>query len=205
MQRRSALAAALVAILALAAADAAAQAAYPNKPVSLIVPFPAGGRTDLIARMVAQPLAEQLKVAAVVVNRPGASSVLGSQEVAQARPDGYTVGFFSSAAVTAQYTVPTPMNLADYELVSIVNVDPAAVAVQAGAPWKTLAELVAFARKNPEQVRIGMIPGASAQIFAGGLAQAADIRMINVPFKGDADGAIALAGGHIEAHTAVPV
>ena len=178
---------------------------YPSKAVSFIVPFPAGGRTDLIARFVAHHLREPLNSTVVVVNKPGASSVLGSLEVSQAVPDGHTLGFFSTAFVTAQYTVPTPIVMKDYDLLAIVNVDPAAVAVNETAPWKSLKELVDHARKHPGQIRIGTIPGASTQIFAGALAKAADLKLIYVPFKGDADGAVALAGGHIDVHVAVPV
>jgi tripartite-type tricarboxylate transporter receptor subunit TctC len=178
---------------------------YPTKPVTMIVPFPAGGRTDVIGRVVAQHLSKYLGKPAAVVNKPGASSVLGSMEVAQSKPDGYTFGFFSTSAVTAQYTVPTPLSLGDFELVAIVNTDPAAIAVQESAPWKSLKQVVEDARKQPDHLRIGMIPGASAQIFAAGLARAADVKLINVPFKGDIDGAVALAGGHIEIHVAVPV
>ncbi len=107
--------------------------------------------------------------------------------------------------MTAQYTVPTPLDLKDFELVAIVNTDPAALAVQESAPWKTLRELVDHARTNPGRLRIGMIPGASAQIFSAGFAKAADVKLIEVPFKGDNEGAVALAGGHIEVHVAVPV
>lgn len=191
-------------LLALTTVAAQAQR-YPEKAVSLIVPFPAGGRTDLIGRIVAQHLHTHLDGTVVVVNKPGASGVLGSQEVAQARADGHTLGFFSTSFVTAQYTVSTPIVPKDYDLLAIVNVDPAAVAVHETAPWKTLKDLVEQARRNPGRLRIGMIPGASAQIFAGAFAKAAGITLINVPFKGDSDGAIALAGGHIEVHVAVPV
>jgi len=180
-------------------------ASYPTKPVSFVVPFPPGGRTDLTARVIVQHLEKHLGQPALIVNKAGAGGVLGAKEVSQARPDGYTLGFFSSAVITAQYTVPTPTDLKDYDLVSVVNVDPAALAVREGSPWKTLAELVEYGRKNPGKIRIGMIPGASAQVFAGGFAKAAGVQVTYVPFKGDADGAIALAGGHIDAHVAVPV
>lgn len=183
----------------------AAAASYPQKPVTFIVPFPPGGRTDLTARLVAQHLERHLGSPVPVVNKAGAGGVLGAKEVSQARPDGYVLGFFSTAVVTAQYTVPTPTDLKDYEVVAVVNVDPAALAVGEKAPWKTLAELADHARKNPGKVRIGMIPGASAQVFAGGFAKVAGAQVTYVPFKGDADGAVALAGGHIEAHVAVPV
>lgn len=194
----------LALLLGIAPAAVLAQR-YPSKAITMVVPFPAGGRTDLIGRIVAQHLQGNLNNTVVIVNKPGASSVLGSLEVSQARPDGYTLGFFSTSFVTAQYTVSTPIVMKDYDLLAIVNVDPAAVAVHETAPWKTLAEFVDHARKNPERVRIGMIPGASAQIFSGALAKAAGVKLIEVPFKGDADGAVALAGGHIEVHVAVPV
>src|SRR5258708_5265221 len=97
------------------AGSAAAQSDYPSKSVTMIVPFPAGGRTDLVGRMIAQHLSARLGAQIVIVNRPGASSVLGSKEVAQARPDGATLGFFSTSALTAQYTVPTPLSLGHFQ------------------------------------------------------------------------------------------
>src|SRR5258708_6747442 len=192
------------AALLAASPPALAQTDYPAKPVTLIVPFSAGGRTDVIGRIIAQHLQTALGKPVAVVNKPGASSVLGANEVAEAKPDGYTLGFFSTSAVTAQYTVPTPMSLKSYELIAIVNSDPAAIAVADKASWRTLKDLVDDARAKPGQLRIGMIPGASAQIFAAGFARAAGIDLIHVPFKGDTEAAIALAGGHIEIHVAVP-
>lgn len=200
--RRHVLAAAAVALIMPLGS---APAAYPEKAVTVIVPFPPGGRTDLTARLVTQHLSKHLGQSLVVVNKPGAGGVLGAKEVSQARPDGYLLGFFSTAVLTAQYTVPAPTDLKAYEIIGIVNVDPAAIAVAEQAPWKTIRELVEHARGNPGKVRVGMIPGASAQVFAGGFAKAAGIQLTYVPFKGDADGAVALAGGHIEAHVAVPV
>ena len=195
----------LAAMLSPAANAIAAAATYPTKQVTLIVPFPAGGRTDLIGRMYALHLGKHLGTTVVVVNKPGASGVLGAVEVKQAPSDGYTLGFFSTSIVTSQYTVATSVALRDFEVISIVNEDPAAIAVNAAAPWKSLRELVDHAKKNPGKLRIGMIPGASAQIFAGGFTKAAGVQMVMVPFKGDADGAVALAGGHIDVHVAVPV
>jgi tripartite-type tricarboxylate transporter receptor subunit TctC len=182
-----------------------AHAAYPEKAVTFIVPFPPGGRTDLMGRLLTQHLAKHLKQAAVVVNKPGAGGVLGAKEVAGAAPDGYTLGIFSTAVITAQYTVPTPTDLKDYAAIAVVNVDPMALAVKADAPWKTLKELVAYGKQNPGKLRIATIPGASGQIFAASFAHTAQLQGIYVPFKGDADGVAALAGGHIDVHTAVPV
>ncbi|MGD9924846.1 MAG: Bug family tripartite tricarboxylate transporter substrate binding protein [Pseudorhodoplanes sp.] len=189
----------------LAVPPAVAADDYPTKAVTMIVPFPAGGRTDLIGRIIAQYMQTPMGKPVSIVNKPGASSVLGSNEVAESKPDGYMLGFFSTAAVTAQYTVPTPLDLSRFELVAIVNADPAALAVNDAAKWQTLKELIADAKKTPGSLKIGMIPGASAQIFAAGFARAAGVDLISVPFKGDSDGAIALAGGHIDIHVAVPV
>src|ERR1700704_6294987 len=131
----------MVRSLLLAAAIAASSSAhaqtYPFKPVTMIIPFPAGGRTDVIGRIFAQSLRDALGKPIVVINKPGASSVLGSNEVADAQPDGYTIGFFSTAAVTAQYTVPTPLSLKRFDVVAIVNADPAALAVSDNAPWRS--------------------------------------------------------------------
>lgn len=178
---------------------------YPTKSVTMVVPFPAGGRTDVIARIVGQSLQAELKRAVAIVNRPGASSVLGANDVSEAAPDGYTIGFFSTSIITAQYTVPTPLSLVKFDLVAIVNADPAALAVNGDAPWTTLHAFVDYARSKSGALRVGTIPGASAQIFSAGFQNAAGLNFTSVPFKGDADGAIALAGGHIDVHLAVPV
>src|ERR1700687_3850186 len=137
------------AALLAAALPAMAQTDYPAKPVSLIVPFSAGGRTDVVGRIVAQPLQTAPGKPVAVVNKPGDSSVLGANEVAEAKPDGYTLGFFSTSVITAQYTVPTPLSLKSFDLVAIVNADPAAVAVADKAPWQSLKELVIAAKETP--------------------------------------------------------
>lgn len=202
VNRRFVLAAAALALLLPFGAP---QAAYPEKAVSFVVPFPPGGRTDLMGRLVTQHLAKHLGKPAVVVNKAGAGGVLGAKEVAGAAPDGYTLGIFSTAVVTAQYTVPTPTDLKDYAAIAVVNIDPMALAVKADAQWKTLKDLVEYGSKNPGKLRVGMIPGASAQIFAASFANAAKLQVVYVPFKGDSDGVAALAGGHIDVHVAVPV
>lgn len=204
MSRLGTVLCATVVALGVTAPNAIAQT-YPARAVNFVVPFPAGGRTDVAARVITQFIERHLGAPAVVVNKAGAGGVLGAKEVSQARPDGYTLGFFSTGAVTAQYTVPTPIDLKDYELVAIVNVDPAAIAVAEGAPWKTIQDVVKYARDNPGKFRIGAQMGASAHVFAGAFAKAAGIQVTYVPLKGDADGAVAVAGGHIEAHIGVPV
>ena len=171
---------------------------YPSKSISLIVPFPAGGRTDLTARAVAQYLQPELGQPILVINRPGASGVIGAKEVANAAPDGYTLGLFSTGFLTAQYTVPTPTDAAEYELVSLVNVDPAAIAVTTTRDWRTLPDLLKEGRQKPGSLRVGINSGSSAHIFAAAFMKSAGLDVIYVPFRGGSERSIALAGGHIE-------
>src|SRR6185437_509876 len=123
---------------------------------NLIVPYPPGGRTDLTGRAVAQYLKTELGQPFVVLNKPGAGGVLGAKEVASANPDGYTLGIFSTGFLTAQYTVPTPTSAADYEMVALVNEDPAVIAVPQATDWKTLPDLLQYVRVNPGKLRVGI-------------------------------------------------
>jgi tripartite-type tricarboxylate transporter receptor subunit TctC len=172
---------------------------YPSKAVSLIVPYPPGGRTDLAGRAVAEFLKRELGQPVVVINKPGASGVLGAKEVANAAPDGYTLGIFSTGFLTAQYTVPTPTDPAEYEMIALVNMDPAVIAVPAARGWKTLPEFLQYARANPGKLRVGIDPGSSAQIFAAAFVEKAGLDVIYVPFRGGGERSVALAGGHIDA------
>lgn len=194
--RRRALA--LASGVALLAPMASAWAAFPEKPINLIVPFPPGGRTDLVARVVAHFLQLELNQPVVVINKPGAGGVLGAKEVARADPDGYTVGFFSTGFLTTQYTVPTPTSLAEYELVSLINYDPAAISVSSERGWNTIADVVAAGRAKPMSLRVGINPGSSAHIFAAAFMTEAGIQATYVPFRGGSERAAAIGGGHID-------
>jgi len=198
MRRIRALGLAALVLSLLAWAEPALAQAYPAKAVTMVVPFPPGGRTDLTARAVAQFLKSELGQPVVIVNKPGASGVLGAKEVAGAAPDGYTLGFFSTGFLTTQYTVPTPTSVKEYELVALMNYDPAAVAASAAKGWKTLAEVVAAGKAKPRALRVGINPGSSAHIFAAAFCNAAGIEATYVPFKGGSERAAALAGGHID-------
>jgi putative tricarboxylic transport membrane protein len=188
---------ALGALLAFAPGCAQAQD-YPAKAISLVVPYPPGGRTDLVGRTLAQFLKEELRAAVVVVNKPGASGVLGAKEVASAAPDGYTLGVFSTGFLTSLYTVPTPPNVGDYSPVSLFNLDPAAIAVNRERGWKSLGELVTYGRQHPATLRVGINSGSSAHIFATAFMDAVKIDAVYVPFRGGGERTVALAGGHID-------
>lgn len=195
----SAIISSVILLMFLLPAVTAKAADYPSKAITIIVPYPPGGRTDLVGRAVAQSLQAELGKPVVVVNRSGASGVLGAKEVASAPPDGYTLGVFSTGFLTAQYTVPTPTNVADYELVAQVNLDPAVIAVPEGRGWKTLPEFLAYARAHPGKLRVGIDAGSSAQIYAAAFVEKAGLNVISVPFRGGGERTVALAGNHIDA------
>ena len=192
------LAAAFALVVALLVPLSAAAQAYPAKAITLIVPFPAGGRTDLTARALAEALKDDLRQPVVVVNKPGASGVLGAKEVSGAQPDGYTLGLFSTGFLTTHYTVPTPTNVKEYELIALVNYDPAALAASAASGWTTIAQVVAAGKAKPKSIKVGINPGNSAHVFAGAFTKAAGLDVIYVPFKGGSERATAIAGGHID-------
>jgi tripartite-type tricarboxylate transporter receptor subunit TctC len=187
-----------LALAALVLSFGAGAQGYTTKSVTMVVPFPPGGRTDLTARVVAQFLKEELGQPVVVLNKPGASGVLGAKEVARATPDGYTLGFFSTGFLTTHYTVPTPTDVKEYELVALMNYDPAAVAASAAKSWQSLQQVVAEAKAKPRSLRVGINPGSSAHIFAAAFCEAAGIEVTFVPFKGGSERAAAIGGGHID-------
>ena len=165
---------ALLYAIALCGGIAAAQAQpYPAKAVSLVVPFPAGGRTDVIGRIVAQQLSEPLGSSVVVINKPGAGGVLGAQEVSQARADGYTLGFFSSAFVTAQYTVAPPIVSRDYDLLAIVSNEIAGIVAgvtggtSEGYPVDLELLLLPLRHRGRQTRQIGVLAPLSVPFWLG--------------------------------------
>ena len=175
-----------------------AQAAYPDKPITMIVPFPAGGRTDITARIVAESLRAELGQPVIIMNRPGAGGVLGAKEVTRAAPDGYTIGFFSTGFLTTQYTMANPTDVKEYELVSLINFDPAAIAASTASGLKSVAEVVATSKAKPGSLFVGINTGSSAHIFAAAFFDVAGATATFVPFKGGSERSLAISGGHID-------
>ncbi len=177
-----------IALLAVAFTAGPAFAQYPNKPIRLIVPFPAGGSADAAARIVAQPLSQALGQAIVVENKAGADGAIAGDAVAKAAPDGYTLFFATNTAMNAAPVLhkATPYDpVADFTPVGRIGTFGFFVFVFDGLPVKTLAELIAYSRANPGKLNYGT--GNSTSILAtGSLAQTAKLDMIHVPYKGDA-------------------
>lgn len=181
-----------------------APAGYPEKPVMLVVPYPPGGRTDLVGRLLGDYLKSYVGQPVVILNKAGAGGVVGAREVAHSKPDGYTLGLFSTGFVVTQYTMPAAPTLEDYQPIAQINFDPAALAVSDDSPYRQLADLVAHSRKNPGKLKVGVTSGASSHLFAAAFARAAGITVSYIPFKGDPESVTALAGGHIDSSVAVP-
>ena len=192
---------ALAACAALAPVQAGAQA-YPSRPVRIVVPYPAGGTTDIIARLAAAQLTERLGQPFVVDNRAGASGAIGSAAVAQAAPDGYTLvmGTASSHGINSALHKALPYDaVRDFAPVTVVASTPNIIVVHPRVPAKTLAELLALARARPGQVNFGSTsPGGSPHMSAELLKMMAAVDMVHVPYKGASPMLTDLMGGQIQ-------
>ena len=138
-----------VAALALAAGAGLAQAAWPDRPITLIVPWGAGGGTDATARIVGSLLEKELGQPVTVVNRTGGSGVVGHQAIAAAAPDGYTIGMITVEISMMHWQGLTELNGASYTPIGLMNIDPAGLQVRADSPYKTANDLVAAIKASP--------------------------------------------------------
>ena len=182
------------------AMHAAAQAQYPVKPVRLIVPFPPGGSTDTLARIVGQKLAETLGQQVIVDNRPGAAGNIGAEIAAKAPPDGYTllVGNLDQAISVSVYQKLNYSLVKDLAPVTLLAYTPLVVAVHASLPTKSLKELFALARARPNELGVSSPGvGSAGHLAAELLCQMAGVKMAQVPYKGGAPATIALLTGEV--------
>jgi tripartite-type tricarboxylate transporter receptor subunit TctC len=203
LSKRRLVAGAALSLLGGALVSASARAAgFPDKPLRIVVPFGAGGVADLTARTVAQHMSQTLGQPVVIDNKPGAGGVVASDLVAKAAPDGYTLLLMSNAsAVSAGLFKSLPFDtLRDFAPVSVLGTFDIAIVVPANSPFKTLPEMLAFARANPGKLNIGSINIGSSQHLTAELfkSQAAvDVQI--VPFNGTPAVVTALRGGQVDA------
>ncbi len=187
--------------LALAMGPAAAQQDYPNKPIRLIVPFTPGGVTDTGARVVADKLGARLGQSVVVDNRPGASGNIGTQMVASAAPDGYTLllGFDGTLVINPHVYAKVPFDtLKDFVPVSKIGDAVLIIVVHPSVPAKTLSELVAYSKTNPGGVSYGSAGTGSTPHLAGELLKArTGANFVHVPYKGGGQSMTDLVGGSL--------
>jgi tripartite-type tricarboxylate transporter receptor subunit TctC len=191
----------LTAILSFIVAPVLAQD-YPSRPVTLIVPWPAGGTTDIGMRALAAATEKYLKQKIVIENRPGAGGVLGPQQVAQnAAPDGYTLVQIPITVFRFPFMRKTSLDpAADFTYIIGVSGYTFGVVVRSDAPWKTFRELIDYARANPGKINYGT-PGAGTtlHITMEQIAKQQGIKWTHVPFKGTSETTGALVGGHVDA------
>jgi tripartite-type tricarboxylate transporter receptor subunit TctC len=189
----------LVAWLAFGSAEA--QEKYPVKPIKVIVPLGPGTVNDVVARVVGESLAKDLKTEIPVEYKPGAGGVVGSDFVAKSKPDGYTVGSLNSSALTTSVAIATvPYDpLKDFTMIANAGVNPAVLAVNTASPWKSLEEFLQHARQNPDKLSCGTSGVGTVGHFSLELLKiAAGVQIKHVPYKGSPQNLTALLGGHIE-------
>jgi tripartite-type tricarboxylate transporter receptor subunit TctC len=182
---------------------AAAQAQYPSRPIKLVVPFPPGGSTDIVARLLGGKLAESVGQPVVIENRPGAGAALGTEVVAKAAPDGYTLLITAlPSIVTAPLTNPNVRYdpLRDLTHIAMIGSFPNALVVRAESPLKSVADLVAYAKANPGKLSYGSAgPGSAGHLTGELLRERARIDIVHIPYKGAAPAFADLLAGQIGA------
>jgi tripartite-type tricarboxylate transporter receptor subunit TctC len=175
---------------------------FPSRPIRLVVPFPAGGTPDIMARSVAPKMSERLGQPVVIDNKPGAAGGLGADIVAKSAPDGYTLllGSISTHAINASLYPNLPYDhRKDFAPLSLIGSVPNVLSVTAGFPVKNVAELIAYAKANPGKVNFGTSGSGSTLHLCGELLKlAAGIDIQHVPYKGSAPALADLVSGQIQ-------
>jgi tripartite-type tricarboxylate transporter receptor subunit TctC len=187
-----------VAVALLAAPVAAFAQAYPNKAVRVIIPYPPGGPTDILGRMVAQALSVKLGQPFVVENKPGASGMIGADQVAKASPDGYTLLVNASLHVInpSLYPKMTHDPIKNFAPVSQIADVPMVLVVNPKNPAKNLKQLIANAKTNP-MTFASSGNGAAPHLAGAAFNMAADVKLQHVPYKGSAPALTDVVGGHV--------
>ena len=191
-----------MAVLALTLAAALpALAEFPDRPIKIIVPYPPGGTSDLLARAVAPRLGERLKQTVVIENRAGAGGVIGSQVVAKSPADGYTLllGTIATHGILPVLQKPAPYDaVKDFAPVTLVASTPNVLVANPSAPVRSVAELLALARAKPGSVNFGSTSlGGSPHMSGELLKTMAQVDIVHVPYKGGGPMLIDLMGGQI--------
>lgn len=204
--RRAALLMALVGCVA----PTLAQDAFPSGPITLLVPNPPGGASDINARILAEPWSSVLKQPVVVVHKPGMGGAIGAAQVAKAKPDGLTVLMALSSVVVAPEAEKVSGRKPLYELeqlepIALLSSDPMVVLVRSDSPWRTLADLVKAAKEKPGAINYSSSGNfGPIHLSVEMLTHQAGIKLTQVPFNGGGPSLLALLGGQVELTTAAP-
>jgi tripartite-type tricarboxylate transporter receptor subunit TctC len=191
-----------VAAVAMAGFAAPASAAFPDRPISLIVPWAAGGGTDSVARMVASRLEHELGQPVAVVNRTGGGGVVGHTAIAQAKPDGYTIGLITIEINMMHWVGLTDLTHKGFTPFALINTDPAAIHVKSDSPYQTLKELTDAIKASPGKLKAsGTSQGGGWHLARAGLLRSLDIDPRGVPWvpvNGAATALMDLAAGGVD-------
>lgn len=178
-----------------------AQEGWPNKPINFIVPYPPGGPTDLMARLIATPLSQKLNVPVIVENRAGASGNIGSAHVVKAKPDGHTILLAASGNLSANQFLYSKLGfdpLKDLAPVIQISKFPLVVEVSSNSPIKTFKEYVEFSKNSENRVTFGSASNGSPQHLGAELFKSyAKVDISHVPYKGAGPALVDLMGGQI--------
>lgn len=178
---------------------------FPTKEVQIIIPWAAGGATDLIFRALAATTGKYLGKAVIVVNRPGGAGAVGYTEAAQAKPDGYTLVSAITPLTILPHQVKTAFTYKSFEPVINVVDDPSMFLVRSDAPWKSLKEFLDYAKKNPDMITVGNSgAGGGVHLVALAFERAAGVKFNHIPFAGGGPSVTALLGGHVNAVSVSP-
>jgi len=195
--------AATAAGLALPGMANAQAANFPNRPIKLICPWPAGGSSDMVMRAFADSASRILGQQMVVENKPGASGMLGPNELVKAAPDGYTLSQLTIGVARLPHMQRMQFDpLRDFSFIACLTGYTFGIVVKADSPFKTVKDVVDFAKANPGKFSYGSTGnGTTPHLAVEEFASKAGVQLTHIPFKGSSDGLQALLGGHIMAHS----
>ncbi len=187
-------------LVALAAPRAPAQATYPNRPIKIIVPYPTGGTTDFVGRLIADRLKTGLGATVIVENKPGAATALGAEQVAKSVPDGYTLLMATSTTLAINKTLHKKLPydpMKDFAPVALLAAVPFALIVSPSIPAATLAEFIAYAKSKPGLAYSSAGTGSPQHLAAEMIKSAAGINIRHVPYRGSVPALLDVIAGHI--------
>ena len=191
----------VAALMLLSTPSAVAQTPYPDRPIKMIVPLAAASAVDVAARIVTQKMADNMGRQIVIINQPGASGLIGAEQVARAAPDGYTLGGFNDSIMTMVPNLQSNMRwdiLKDFAPVSLVATVEWGLIAGNKTPYKTAADLIAAARAAPGMINYSSGgPGSPQHLAMAMFASSAGISLTHVPYKGATQAATDVAGGQI--------
>lgn len=192
---------ACIAFLCLVAGASAIAQDYPARPITLVVPFPPGGATDIIGRQIGKTLGDRLGQTVIIDNKPGAGTIVGAGAVARSAPDGYTLLISSGTTFTVNPAIYPKLpydTVKSFEPIGLIGRSPMVILANADVPINSFRELVAAAKAAPDKYAYGSYGNGTTAHFAGEMVQqAAGIKLRHLPYKGSAPAMNDLMGGHI--------